>query len=41
LLADPRLRHSVGDANQKKAFATYDQSAMFGAYAGLYGIATH
>jgi glycosyltransferase involved in cell wall biosynthesis len=39
LLRDATLRGRIGTANQKMAFATYDQSAMFAAYADLYGLA--
>jgi glycosyltransferase involved in cell wall biosynthesis len=38
LLSDALLRTRTGGANRQTAFATYDQSAMFRAYADLYGI---
>jgi glycosyltransferase involved in cell wall biosynthesis len=39
LLLDQALRRKVGDANRKMALSTYDQRAMFAAYADLYGVA--
>jgi glycosyltransferase involved in cell wall biosynthesis len=39
LLGDAMVRRRVGGANQQMALATYDQSAMFAAYAALYGVA--
>jgi glycosyltransferase involved in cell wall biosynthesis len=38
LLLDVALRTRIGNANRQMAFATYDQSAMFRAYADLYGM---
>jgi glycosyltransferase involved in cell wall biosynthesis len=38
LLQDAALRRRIGAANQKMAFATYDQNTMFAAYAELYGL---
>jgi glycosyltransferase involved in cell wall biosynthesis len=38
LLSDAALRKRIGNANRQLALATYDQSAMFRAYADLYGM---
>jgi glycosyltransferase involved in cell wall biosynthesis len=38
LLSDAALRKRIGAANRQMAFATYDQRAMFSAYADLYGM---
>jgi glycosyltransferase involved in cell wall biosynthesis len=39
LLLDATRRRRVGKANQQTAYAKYDHSAMFAAYAELYGVA--
>jgi glycosyltransferase involved in cell wall biosynthesis len=38
-LFDAALRSRVGNANREMALTTYDQSAMFAAYADLYWVA--
>jgi len=39
LVINPDLRQRIGTANRHKALALYDESAMIGAYAALYGTA--